>query len=222
MLVNPQDQQKKDFMGSLANSLQGGTSNYELGEPDGQSTAIQEIPEGTSFNDELIKIMQNNVIADFPFKNEDFAQTFQFDTVKIDRDDAQFFIDVLEQNKIVQVSENVIPTTANLMPNITTNAQEEKSVKATQKIMEMLEIAQTKNKPIRIDFDNNITVVLKTNKEGKINAQFYPNDKIAEEYLKNNIQSLRQTFDDKKIPYVQLDYKQSKQQNSRQQKEKQQ
>ncbi len=221
MLINPQDQQKKDFMSSLANSLQGGNTNYELGDPDVQSGAIQEIPQGVSFNDELIKIMQNNIITDFPFKDEDFAQTFQFDTVKISRDDAQFFIDVLEKNKIIQVAEDVIPITLNLAPNIT-NTGEAKSVRATQTIMEMLEIANTKNKPLRIDFDNNITVVLKTNKEGKINAQFYPNDKIAEEYLKNNIQSLRQTFDDKQIPYVELDYKQSRQQqnNRQQQKEK--
>ncbi len=216
MLINPQNQ-KKDFTGSLASPMQGENANYELGEPNTENSAVQEIPPGTSFNDELIKILQNNILGDFPFKDDDFAQTFHFDTVTIDRDDAQFFVDVLEQNKIVQISENAIPATVNLT-NITP-AQEAKSVCATQKIMEMLEAAHTKNKPIRIDFDNNITVVLKTNKEGKINAQFYPNDKIAEEYLKNNIQSLRQTFDDKKIPYAQLDYKQSKQQN-RQQKEK--
>ena len=141
MLINPQDQQKKDFTGNLAGSLQGGNVNYELGEGDTQSGVIQEIPAGVSFNDELIKILQNNTVGDFSFNDEDFAQTFKFDTVKMDRDDAQFFIDVLEQNKIVQVSEDTIPTTTNISTNIITPAQEAKSVRATQTIMEMLEVA---------------------------------------------------------------------------------
>ena len=86
--------------------------------------------------------------------------------------------------------------------------------------MEILDTASKTNKPVRIDFDNQITLVLKVNTDGKLFAQFYPGDRAAEEYLKNNIQSLRNTFDEKNILYSYLDYGQRKRENNKERREK--
>ena len=53
--------------------------------------------------------------------------------------------------------------------------------------MSMLKTSVDSKKPIRMDFDNNVTVILKLDDKGKVNAHFIPGDKAVEEYLKNNI-----------------------------------
>ena len=90
-----------------------------------------------------------------------------------------------------------------------------KNVKATEKIMQILETTVKENKPVRIDFDNQITVILRVDDKGKLSANFIPSDKAAEEYLKQNIQSLRNTFDKENILYSYLGYSQNRGNNKR-------
>ena len=76
----------------------------------------------------------------------------------------------------------------------------------------MLKSSVDAKKPIRMDFDNNVTVILKLDDKGKVNAHFIPGDKAVEEYLKNNIPYLRQRFDEQNISYSNISYKQYKDQ----------
>ena len=76
----------------------------------------------------------------------------------------------------------------------------------------MLKSSVDSKKPIRMDFDNNVTVILKLDDKGKVNAHFIPGDKAVEEYLKNNIPYLRQRFDEQNISYSNISYKQYKDQ----------
>lgn len=78
--------------------------------------------------------------------------------------------------------------------------------------MTMLKSSVDSKKPIRMDFDNNVTVILKLDDKGKVNAHFIPGDKAVEEYLKNNIPYLRQRFDEQNISYSNISYKQYKDQ----------
>ena len=70
----------------------------------------------------------------------------------------------------------------------------------------MLHTSVETNKPIRLDFDNDVTVILKLDREGKIQAHFIPGSSEVESYLKNNISCLRQSFDDEEINYSHLGY----------------
>ena len=76
----------------------------------------------------------------------------------------------------------------------------------------MLMSSVDSKKPVRMDFDNNVTVILKLDDKGKVNAHFIPGDKAVEEYLKNNIPYLRQRFDEQNISYSNISYKQYKDQ----------
>ena len=77
----------------------------------------------------------------------------------------------------------------------------------------MLQTSIDTKKPIRLDFGNDVTVILKLDKEGKIQAHFIPGTSEVEAYLKNNITFLKQAFDEEEINYSYLGY--SKQKNSK-------
>ena len=51
---------------------------------------------------------------------------------------------------------------------------------------------------------------MKIDKDGKLSAEFIPSDKVAEEYLRNNITFLKTTFDEQKLPYNEISYRQQK------------
>ena len=62
-----------------------------------------------------------------------------------------------------------------------------------------------------IDFDNNISVIIRISKDGKISADFLPSSQVAEAYLKENLPLLRQKFDDNNINYDELNQRRQKQ-----------
>lgn len=128
-----------------------------------------------------------------------FSHTQNLESAKIDKDDARFFLGLLGTNG-VETS-----VRANAQGEVEA-AQNEKTVATSKTLMNLLQKANETNKPIRLDFDNNITLVLRVDAEGKLNAQFFPSDKIAEEYLKNNIPALKQQFEDKEIKYSNISY----------------
>ena len=69
------------------------------------------------------------------------------------------------------------------------------------------------NQPIRINFDNNISVIIRISREGKLTADFLPSSQVAEAYLKENLPLLRQRFDDNNIEYDSLNQRERKEQN---------
>ena len=89
--------------------------------------------------------------------------------------------------------------------------------------MDKLAESMKTNKPFRIDFDKDVSVIIKVNKDGSLAANFIPGDKAVEQYLRNNISFLRQRFDEQNLSYSQLSYSNSRQQQQqrRQDKEKQ-
>ena len=80
----------------------------------------------------------------------------------------------------------------------------------------LIEEAYKTQKPTRIDFDNNVSVILRITKDGKVSAEFIPGDKAVEEYLRNNIGYLKQRFDEENISYHDIMYKPYKNNNKRQ------
>ena len=79
-------------------------------------------------------------------------------------------------------------------------------------MMNLLSESIKTNQPFRIDFDKDISVIIKVNRDGSIMANFIPGDKAVEEYLKNNIGFLKQRFDEENLSYSQLSYSKHKQQ----------
>ncbi len=208
-----------DMQNNAAGSVENAEPNTSIKNLSEEDTSVLVRNQNLSFKDQLNQLNADTSIYDFSLINEDFAGIFSFDVSETDEEDIKFFLDIIEKNKNNPQVQNI-----NLIPIIgevsqTVNTNETQSVQATEKIMQITEIASKTDKPVRIDFDNKITVVLRVDNAGKINAHFYPGDKAAEEYLRNNIQSLRNTFDEKNILYSYLDYKQNKGNNGKERKE---
>ena len=66
---------------------------------------------------------------------------------------------------------------------------------------------------VRISFDKDVSVVIKIDKHGKISAEFIPGSAEVENYLRTNIASLKQKFDEQNLPYNELFYRQNGRQN---------
>lgn len=89
--------------------------------------------------------------------------------------------------------------------------QAQSSAKASAALIAALQESSKTNQPFRIDFDKDISVIIKVDKDGNINANFIPGDKAVEAYLRNNIEFLRQRFNEENIAYGDLNYSKSRQ-----------
>ena len=136
------------------------------------------------------------------FLELDFGSEFNIDATKIGVNDAIFFVNLLNRDGLVNYS------VENNSLSLTTF--EGKKIDATNSLLNMLQTSFDSKKPIRLDFDNDVTVILKLDKEGKIQAHFIPGSCEVENYLKNNISCLKQAFDDEEINYSYLGYSKHK------------
>ena len=138
--------------------------------------------------------------------------------VDLNETDAEFFINLTQNN---EVSIDAITTQAqNLINNGADIKQVSQNFKVSQTLLNALNESRQNNQPIRIDFDQNISVILRVGKDGAISANFIPGDKAVEQYLRNNIDSLKNAFDEQDLDYAELTYSNSsKEQNQRRREE---
>jgi hypothetical protein len=164
---------------------------------------LSNIQDNSSLSEELISSLSEDTDI------SELKPSYKYDCMSIDRDDAIFFAKAIKgENYSFSVNGNV------LMENMATNVKEAatvyKSAEVSKTLMNMIENSQSTQKPVRIDFGNDISAVIRVSQDGKISAEFIPSDKVAEEYLKNNISYLEQTFNEENIPYNQLSYREDR------------
>lgn len=139
--------------------------------------------------------------------------SYKYDCLTMDRDDAMFFANSIKgENYSFSVNGQVLMNS--MASDVKSVEQVYKSAEVSKTLADMLANAQNTNKPVRIDFGNDISAVLRVSRDGKISAEFIPSDKAAEEYLKNNISYLQQTFEREDIPYNELTYRQQSKKNN--------
>lgn len=157
----------------------------------------------------LTNFNNDETLNDF-LKSDDIKElraSYKYDCMTMDRDDAMFFANAIKgENYGFSVNGQLLME--NLSMSTEAVGKTYKSAEVSKTLMDMLFSSQHTNKPVRIDFGNDISAVLRVSQDGKISAEFIPSDKIAEEYLKNNISYLQQTFEEQDIPYNELSYKQ--------------
>ncbi len=136
------------------------------------------------------------------------ASTFDYDVINMSDSDANFFANLVQNTDMSMNS--IASQVSNAMADGTEGIQ--RNVQVSSVLMEKLSDSMKTNQPFRIDFDKDVSVIIKVNKDGSLAANFIPGDKAVEQYLRNNISSLRQRFDDQNLPYSELSYSNSRQQ----------
>ncbi len=143
--------------------------------------------------------------------------SFNYDTLTISKDDALFFNDLIEKTDfIVKETGNANSFQVNLLKLTNDNTQTLKSTEITKSLLNLIESAYKTQKPVRIDFDNNVSVILRIGRDGKVNAEFIPGDKAVEQYLRNNIGYLKDRFEEQNLDYGDIMYKPYKNNSKRQ------
>lgn len=141
------------------------------------------------------------------------ASTFDYDVINMSDSDANFFANLVQNTdmSMKSISDSINQA---LMNNNAETVQ--KNVQVSSVLMDKLAESMKTSQPFRIDFDKDVSVIIKVNKDGSLAANFIPGDKAVEQYLRNNISSLRQRFDEQNLPYSELSYSnQNRQQQER-------
>lgn len=153
-------------------------------------------------------------------KSETLKASISYDnSLEMSDGDALFFADLVKNTD--NMSMQTIAQQVQLAAE-TNVEQVQKSAQVSSVLMEKLSESLKTNQPFRIDFDKDVSVIIKVNKDGSLMANFIPGDKAVEQYLKNNISFLRQRFDEQNLSYSDLNYSNSRQQQEEQRRRKQQ
>lgn len=166
---------------------------------------------GGQFNLNAVNLMTATTRAEIA----DTKPSVDYSSIKMSDNDAKFFSDLV--NKTDMSAKSVAAEFQKALDS--GNVQQAQSTaKATAALIANLQESAKTNQPFRIDFDQDVSVILKVDKEGKINANFIPGDKAVEAYLRNNIEFLKQRFNEENIAYGDLNYSKSRQEKERQNK----
>lgn len=147
---------------------------------------------------------------------EDFSSLsidFNYDSVSMGIEDALFFINLANEGNFSVQNASSGEFQSVIQTETAQNIVSQKTVEITNNLISLIEKSKNTQKPVRISFDNDVSVVIKIDKHGKITAEFIPGSIEVENYLKNNIASLKQRFDEQNLPYNDLLYRQNSKQN---------
>lgn len=125
-------------------------------------------------------------------------------SISMSQSDAEFFVNLTQNNDVSM--QNITVQAQNLLNQGADVREVQKNVKISETLLNALNTAKENNQPLRIDFDQNIAVILRVGKDGALAANFIPGDKAVEQYLRNNIESLKNTFRENDLPYSDLSY----------------
>ena len=130
-----------------------------------------------------------------------YIKEFKENLSQITQDDLKFF-------ELIANKQNVfINSTNSLILEDESGQTVLKDLKFSKSLLNLIEYSQASNRPIRIDFDKDLSVILRIDKQGKISAEFIAQDKAMEFLIKTNIPNLRQKLDNSGIKYKKIYYK---------------
>jgi hypothetical protein len=130
----------------------------------------------------------------------------RFDAIIMNQADVEVFANLVEKGQLDL--NNMSPKAA------------ESGIQVSKTLADMLAKSMENNQPLRINFDNDISVIIRISRDGKITADFLPSTQVAEAYLKENLPLLRQRFEDSNIEYDSLNQKERREQQKENNKKK--
>ncbi len=145
-----------------------------------------------------------------------FAASVDYTNIQMSDSDALFFSNLV---KNTDMSGQSIAGELQKALDAGNIQQVQSTAKASAALIAALQESAKTNQPFRIDFDKDVSVIIKVDKEGKINANFIPGDKAVENYLRNNIEFLKNRFTEENIAYGDVNYSKSRQDKEEQKKQ---
>lgn len=139
-------------------------------------------------------------------------------TIKMDDADAKFFLNLVSNQQMqAQAGQASNSNPADIsFADIKTKATEQ-AVQVSSTLLDAMSESAKTGKSFRIDFDKDIAVIMKVDRNGTLSANFIPGDTAVENYLRNNIALLKQSFDDQGLAYNELTYSKHQKQEQQQQ-----
>jgi len=145
-------------------------------------------------------IVRENGIKKVDLRTNIVQETIvKYDTVVMNEADVEVFANLVQNGEVNM--NNLAPEAA------------EKSVTVSKTLADLIAKSMEDNRPVRIEFDNGISVIIKVSREGKITADFLPSTQVAEAYLKENLPLLKQRFDEQNIDYDELNRRERREQD---------
>lgn len=145
----------------------------------------------------------------------ELTSDYNIDTISLSFDDAMFFVNLTKEGQFSVETTPQGDIKSIFKVEVAQNIASKKTIEVSNQIVSLIEKAQKTQKPVRITFDNDVSVILKIDKNGKVTAEFIPGSVEVENYLRNNISALRQKFDEQNLPYNDLLYRQNNRQQNK-------
>jgi len=130
-------------------------------------------------------------------------KSYKINLKNLNENDVDFLKKLTKQHEInLQLPQ--FQNQQNLNTNVTNSEISYQSTDFSKTFTDMVNQAFKSQKPVRIDFDKEVAVILKIDKQGKVSAEFIPGDKAAEVALRNALPELQAKFNEEKLPYKEL------------------
>ncbi len=130
-------------------------------------------------------------------------------------DDIEFFKLCAEKNEITINDTNTRDSLVNLMSVNNNNQVSYKSLNFSKGLFNLIEYSHKQQKPIRLDFRGDSSVILRVNAQGNLSAEFISNNTAMEYILRNNIPNLKNKLDSEGIPYEKIVYRDNRQKDKK-------
>ena len=185
--------------------------NTEINKTLNKLTEKENIPVKIKNSDDIKLFMSKK--GNFKFLDNDTK--INFDSLK--KKDIDFLRTSLENPNVTLNNLNFQNLQANLSVQNSSGQVSYKSLDVSKGLFSLIEYSFKAQKPVRLDFNGNSSVILKMNNDGKLIAEFISNDKAMEYVLKSSIPGLKDKLDAEGIPYEEILYKDnSKNENKKQ------
>lgn len=156
----------------------------------------------------------NNEIFDMGIEDEqqnNFSDKnifkYHFDMSVITRNDIKFFEGLANKSDISITSVDSQNQNFNMLINGENLNISYKTLEVSKTLFSALEQASKTGKSVRLDFGQDTSVILRIGKDGKLSADFVPNEKAMEVVLRNALPQLKAKFEEQNIPYGELNYR---------------
>lgn len=159
----------------------------------------QDLNASEKINTQATKINENGILKLDKESGIIVDTVVKYNNVIMNKSDVEFFANIVNNN-------------AQNLDSLSSEALE-KNIGVSKTLADLIAKSMNENKPFRIDFDNNISIIIKITRDGKLSADFLPSSQVAEAYLKENLPLLKQRFDENNINYGELNQRNQRDKN---------